>query len=129
MRRKTEDMMRGRKTVGGKYKRWSERVWERRGGGGGGVTMSHHQDLSSGGLGCCGGGSQCDTYAVTHTQRDAGRHAAYMPPPAVEAGGRQCRDATGMHSSHTLVHRSSPFFRHTHMQKMMMAEREASLRL
>lgn len=59
--------MRGRKTVGGKYKRWSERVWERRGGGGG-VTMSHHQDLSSGGPGCCGGGSQCDTYAVTHTE-------------------------------------------------------------
>lgn len=109
-------------TVGGKYKRWSERVWERRGGGGG-VTMSHQQDLSSGGPGCCGGGSQCDTYAVTHTQRDAGRHAAYMSPPAVEAGGRQCRDATEKHSSHTLVHKKQPFLQtHTHMQIMMMAE-------
>lgn len=46
-------------------------------------------------------GWQCDTYAETHRHRDASRHAAYMSPPAVEAGGRQYRDATGTCSSHT----------------------------
>lgn len=43
-----------------------------------------------------------DTYAGAHTRGDAGRHAAYMcPPAAVEAGGRQYRDATGTRSSLT----------------------------
>lgn len=57
-------------------------------------------DFQPCGPGFCGGGSV--THMQKHTQRDACLRAAHTSPPAVEAAGRQCRDATGTYRLHTL---------------------------
>lgn len=54
-------------------------------------------------------GWQCDTYAETHTQRDAGHHAAYTVRLLLPLC-RRVEDNTGMplgHIVHTLAHMHS----------------------